>query len=190
MIAYLHGKVAEKGLENAVIDVNGIGYGVFMTSEDIGSISLNETVKLHIYEHVREQAYDLFGFCEVENKQFFQQLLDVNGVGPKMALSLMSLGSSANIRGAIAEGNVKYLQGASGVGKRLAERVVVELKDKVGLVASEDSTSFLQTNKDDEAYQALLGLGFNPNDASRALTKVDSKLPTEERVKLALKEDS
>lgn len=188
MIAYLYGKVAEKSLESAVIDVNGVGYGVYLISEDLGKIKLNEPVKLHIYEYVREQAYDLFGFCEAENKQFFQQLLEVNGVGPKMALSLMSLGSSSNIRSAIAEGNVKYLQGASGVGKRLAERIVVELKDKVGLIASEDSTSFLQTNKEDEAYQALLGLGFNPNDAAKALAGIDSQLPTEERVKLALKE--
>lgn len=188
MIAFLHGKVAEKHLDSAVIDVNGVGYGVFMTSEDIGGIGLNETVKLHIYEHIREQAYDLFGFCEIGNKQFFQQLLEVNGVGPKMALSLMSIGSSANIRGAIAEGNVKYLQGASGVGKRLAERVVVELKDKVGLVSSEDSTAFLQAKSDDEAYQALIGLGFNPSDAAKALSGIDSKLSTEERVKLALKE--
>lgn len=188
MIAYLRGKVAEKNLENAVIDVNGVGYGVFLISEDLNKVKLNEMVKLHIYEHIREQGYDLFGFCELGHRQFFQQLLDVNGVGPKMALSLMSLGSTANIRSAIAEGNVKYLQGASGVGKRLAERVIVELKDKVGLVSSDDSTAFLQAKSDDEAYQALTGLGFNASDAAKALSGIDSNLPTEERVKLALKE--
>jgi len=189
MIAYLQGVVSQKNLDSATIDVNGIGYGVFMISEDLNKLTINKTSKIYIYEHIREQAHDLFGFVEQSTQKFFEQLLEVNGVGPKMALSLLSVGPTSSTRQAIAEGNVKYLQGAIGVGRRVAERVVVDLKDKVGLISAEDSTAFLQGDKEDEAQQALVGLGFSANDAAKALAGIDRKLPSEERVKLALKEN-
>jgi len=188
MIAYLQGVITQKNLDSAVIDVNGVGYGVYMISEDLNKLELNKTSKIYIYEHIREQAHDLFGFVELNTQKFFEQLIDVNGVGPKMALSLLSVGPTSTTRQAIAEGDVKYLQGATGVGRRVAERVVVDLKDKVGLESTGDSTAFLQGDKEDEAQQALVGLGFSPSDAAKALVGIDKKLPSEERIKLALKE--
>lgn len=189
MIAYLNGVVTEKTIGRVVIDVQGVGYSVLVSGEDYGFLIIDKPAKVHIYEHIREQAYDLFGFTAIPAKQLFEQLLDVNGVGPKMALNMLSIGSSDSVRRAIAEGDVKYLQAASGVGKRVAERVVVDLKDKVGLIASETATTFLQDggSGSDEAVQALIGLGFSSQDAAQALQNIDSGLPTEDRVRQALK---
>lgn len=189
MISYLNGVVSAKGINTATIDVNGVGYGVYLAAEDMSSLNKDEAAKVYIFEYVREQAYDLYGFLHENTKQLFVQLLNVNGVGPRMALNMLSIGSVGQVKQAIAEGDVKYLQQAQGVGKRVAERVVVDLKDKIGLFSSDDATAFLQegTETGDEAMQALVGLGFSSVDAAKALHNVDKKLSTEERVKAALK---
>jgi Holliday junction DNA helicase RuvA len=188
MIATLSGVVAEK-IEGGqiIVDVAGIGYGVQVTLEDATQLNTSKPAKLYIYEHIRENGHDLFGFTLLATKQLFELLLEVNGVGPKMALSIMSVGNADEVRQAIAEGDVKFLQAASGVGKRVAERIVVDLKDKVGLLASDQATTFLKTGSSDEAVQALINLGFSPQDASAALHGVERSLSTEERIKQALK---
>lgn len=194
MIATLTGKVSEKLFDEVVIDVNGVGYGAYVTQEDAVRLELDTEVKLYIYEHVREQAHDLFGFIEVDTQQLFEKLLEVSGVGPKMALSMLSIGQAKALKQAIASGDTSFIQQASGVGKRLAERVVVELKDKVGLLGVDLKTAGLlssnQTLQQDEAIQALTTLGFNSADAMQALKDVDTNLPLEERVRLALKQVS
>lgn len=192
MIATLSGVVSEKIADIAVIDVQGVGYGLYVTAEDYGKLVVGEEVKAYVYEYVREQAHDLFGFLQKDTQNLFEQLLNVNGVGPKMALNMLSIGSAQDVRQAIASGDVKFIQGASGVGKRVAERVVVDLKDKVGLVGVDlESTGMLQSENrllKDEAIEALVALGYTTADASSALQKIDKKLPTEERIKLALKD--
>lgn len=192
MIATLNGTVSEKLADLAVIDVQGVGYGVFVTTEDHGRLATGEPAKLYIYEHVREQAHDLFGFLKRDTQDLFEQLLNVNGVGPKMALNMLSIGSTHEVRQAIAAGDVSFIQRASGVGKRVAERVVVDLKDKVGLAAVDlDSTGVLQSSETlmkDEAIEALVSLGYTTSDAVTVLQKIDPKLSTEDRVKQALKE--
>jgi Holliday junction DNA helicase RuvA len=191
MIATLSGMVAENLPELVVLDVNGVGYGVLVPLEEQGSLTVGKEAKLYIYEHIREQSHDLFGFLSRDTKALFEQLLDVNGIGPKMALSMLSIGSATEVRQAIAAGDVKFIQQANGVGKRVAERVVVELKDKVGLVGVElESTGLLQSDDTllrDEAVEALVALGYAPADAAKALQKVDPSLPTEDRIKQALK---
>ncbi len=188
MIATLSGVLAEKFNDVVVLDVNGVGYAVYVSLEDYGNLTQGEQVKVYIYEHIREQSHDLFGFISNSNRQFFELLLSVNGVGPKMALNVLSVGSADNVRQAIANGNVKYIQQASGVGKRVAERVVVDLKDKVGLASTdlEATGIFVSENTQDEAVQALIALGYSSSDAARALANVDTSLPLDERVKLAL----
>lgn len=192
MIALLTGDIAEKLLDGVVLDVSGVGYGVYVTSEDYGRLAQGKRAKLYIYEHIREVAYDLFGFVQLDTKRLFEQLLAVNGVGPKMALSILSIGNTDHVRAAIAGGDVKFIQRASGVGKRVAERVVVDLKDKVGLSGIELGSSGLLTSDSvlmkDEAVEALVSLGFSPADASKALQQIDQNLPTEERIRLALKQ--
>lgn len=189
MISYLNGVVAEKSLSTVVVDVNGVGYGVFVASEDLGALNSGDKCKIYIFEYVREQAYDLYGFLHPNTKQLFEQLLDVNGVGPRMALNMLSVGPTDGVKQAIAGGDVKYLQQANGVGKRVAERVVVDLKDKIGLLASDDATAFLKEGGagNDEAMQALIELGYSPADAAKAMHGIDKNLSTEARVKQALK---
>jgi Holliday junction DNA helicase RuvA len=192
MIATLNGVVSEKLSDVVVLDVQGVGYGIYVTSEDYSKLINGETAKVYIYEHVREQAHDLFGFLARDTQELFKQLLDVNGIGPKMALNMLSIGSGQAVRQAIASGDVKFIQQANGVGKRVAERVVVELKDKVGLIGVDlENTGLLQGEDSllkDEAAQALVALGYTAADASQALAKVDTGLPTADRIKLALKQ--
>lgn len=189
MIALLQGKVLEKIGYEIVIDCSGVGYGVLVTFEDFGALKTGEQVKLYIHENIRESSHDLFGFLNLESKALFEQLLSVKGVGPKMALAILSVASLARVRQAIAAGDIKFLTQSKGVGKRAAERVVVDLKDKVGLAASADATEFLTTSADpdDEALQALVALGYSVQDAAEALRQVDPKLASAERIKLALK---
>jgi holliday junction DNA helicase RuvA len=191
MIATLRGVVSEKLADMVVLDVRGVGYGLLVPAEDYGRLTTGEPAKLYIYEHIREQAHDLFGFLTRDTQSLFEQLLEVNGVGPKMALNVLSIGSSSEVRQAIASGDVTFIQRASGVGKRVAERVVVELKDKVGLVSIDlESSGLLQSETNvfkDEAVEALVALGYSVADASVALQHIDAKLPTEARIKLALR---
>lgn len=191
MIATLHGLVSEKLDDLVVIEAGGVGYGTYVTNEDYGRLVVNETAKLYIYEHIREQSHDLFGFLTKDTKGLFEQLLGVNGIGPKMALNMLSIGSASEVRSAIAGGNVKFLQQASGVGKRVAERVVVDLKDKVGLAGIDLAAAGLLTGEaataHDEAAQGLIALGYAPADAAAALKDIDPSLPTEQRITLALK---
>lgn len=190
MIATLSGIVAEKLSDVVVLDVSGVGYGVLVPYEDYGKLSAGDKAKLYIYEHIRESAHDLYGFTHTDTKRLFQQLLDVNGVGPKMALNILGTGSVEDVRQAIASGDTKFIQAANGVGKRVAERVIMELKDKVGLAATADTDSLLMgssVSSQDEALQALIALGYNHVDASERLKPIDGSLPTEERVRQALK---
>jgi len=189
MIAVLEGKISEKLGDLVVIDCNGVGYGLFVSFEDFGALNTGEKAKLYVYEHIRENTHDLFGFKKLQAKVLFEQLLSVNGVGPKMALAIMSIANLSQVRQAIAAGDTKFISQANGVGKRVAERVVVDLKDKVGLAVSEDATDFLtaSTNPNDEALQGLVALGYSVQDAAEALKKIDTKLAPEDRIKAALK---
>jgi holliday junction DNA helicase RuvA len=190
MIVTLSGVVAEKLGELVVVDVNGVGYGVLVPLEDYGKLAPNQETKLYIYEHIRENSHDLYGFTHLDTKRLFEQLLDVNGVGPKMALNLLGIGSVEDVRQAIAAGDTKFIQAANGVGKRVAERVVIELKDKVGLVSTASPEALFAGSaamQGDEAVQALVALGYSVSDAVNALANVDATLSTEDRIKQALK---
>lgn len=188
MIATLTGKVSEKLSDVVVIDVGGVGYGIFATVEDQGQLKVGQPAKVYIYEHIRENSHDLFGFIGQDTKLLFEQLINVNGVGPKMALNVLSVGTATEVRTAIANGDVKFIQAANGVGKKVAERVVVDLKDKVGLTASTDGIFISNAAaSSDEAVQALVALGYTTIDAITALQYVDNDLTTEQRVKQALK---
>src|SRR5580704_19402599 len=126
MITTLSGVVAEKLADVIVLDVGGVGYGLLVTTEDFGRLIQGQTIKVYVYEHIREQAHDLFGFLQLDTKRLFEQLLDVKNVGPKVALAILDIGSTKTVRAAIAAGDVKQLQNAKGVGKRAAEQIVVE----------------------------------------------------------------
>lgn len=190
MIATLEGKIGEKLGDLVVLDVAGVGYGVLVISSDFSTLTTDKPAKLYIYEHIKEDSHDLYGFKSLATKKLFEQLLSVKNVGPKVALAVLDIGSIEAIGEAIAGGNVKLLQTAKGVGKRAAEQIVVELRDKVGVAVGEGAENIVGrsgVNTQDEAVQALIALGYSDYDAQSALAKVDSKLPLDQRIKQALK---
>ena len=190
MIAHVFGKVAEKFNGSLVIDVHGVGYEVSVATNDFDAVILDQEVKFYTYHHVREQAEGLFGFSSLAAKKLFEMLITVQGVGPKAALAILSLGDAEQVRNAIANADSGFVQKATGVGKKTAERVVVDLSDKVGLPTHYGRAEEpLQTelNTSDEALEALMALGYTLADATKALENVDVNLPTTQRVTEALK---
>jgi len=190
MIATLTGVVGEKLGEIVVLDVRGVGYGLIVATADYGRFATGEQAKFYVHEHVRENAYDLYGFSELDAKKLFEQLLGVKNVGPKAAMAVLDTGAPAVVRANIANGDVKFLQTAKGVGKRAAEQIVVELRDKVGALVTEGAEGIVNragVNLQDEAVEALISLGYTPQDATIALDGIDPTLSTEERIKQALK---
>lgn len=189
MIAHVSGVVAEKFAGSIIVDVHDIGYEIQVALGDFEAATLGDKVKFYTYHHVREQSQDLFGFSSLAAKKLFELLITVQGVGPKAALSILSLGDSETVRNAIASSDSGFLSKASGVGKKTSERVVVDLSDKVGLaktVAHASGASIAPVG--DEALEALMALGYNLNDALIALEGVPSNLSTAQRVKEALKQ--
>jgi Holliday junction DNA helicase RuvA len=190
MIAHVSGVVAEKFNGAVIVDVNGVGYEVAVALGDYEHAILNEPVKLYTHHHIREQSQELFGFSSLAAKKLFELLITVQGVGPKAALAILSLGDSETVRNAIANSDSAFITRASGVGKRIAERVVVDLTDKVGLPIRMNvgQTGLSQTiDHSDEALEALMALGYSLADATRALEGVSTDLSTAERVTQALK---
>lgn len=179
MIARIRGKLIERGYEAAIIDVGGVGYEIQALPTDLSDVQVGEEVTFMIYENIREDQYTLYGFRSAEAKQFFGRLLSINGVGPKVALAILSAASLDKLKQAIATGDPDMLRGVAGVGAKTAQRVILELKGKI------DQTT---ANFGDETYQALVGLGYTSAQAAQAV----AGLPTDvkdsaERVKLALK---
>ena len=191
MIAHVSGTVAEKFGNSVIVDVHGIGYEVQTALGEYERALLHEEVKFYTYHHIREQSQDLYGFSSLAGKKLFELLITVQGVGPKAALAILSLGDSEVVRNAVANEDTVFVAKASGVGKKTAERVVVDLKDKVGLALRYDNNPI--TGKStvlshaDEALEALMALGYNLADASNALEGISTELSTAERVTQALK---
>ena len=191
MIAHLSGAIAEKfGAGSVVVDVHGVGYEVSVSAGDFEAVALDQDAKFYTYHHVREQAEELFGFSSLAAKKLFEMLITVQGVGPKAALAILSLGDAEQVRNAIANADSAFVQKAAGIGKKTAERVVVDLSDKVGLPAHygrADTPVQTELNTSDEALEALMALGYTLADATKALENVDTNLPTAQRVTEALK---
>ena len=189
MIAHIIGKIAEKFGGAVIVDVSGVGYELNVAAGDYDAVTLDQQVKFYTYHHIREQSQELFGFSSLAGKKLFEMLITVQGIGPKAALAILSLDVAENVRNAIANADSIYLAKASGVGKKTAERIVVDLSDKVGMPIIYKKQNPVQTelNTSDEALEALIALGYNLADATKALEGVDTALPTSQRVREALK---
>ena len=195
MIYYVSGPVAllEPGL--AVIDCAGVGYGCRITAYTASKLKLRENARLYITESIREDAYDLYGFESREEQRCFELLTNVNGVGPKAALSILSSGGPQNFTLAVMTGNEKMLTAAPGVGKKIAQRIILELKDKLGASQLELNTAELagagvpvRGSKSAEATAALVGLGYSQTEAAAALKGLDvEKLSIEDIIRQALR---
>ena len=192
MLYYVSGTVAvlEPGL--AVIDCGGVGYGCRITAYTAAQLKLNQTARLYITESIREDAFDLYGFSSKEEQRCYELLTTVNGVGPKAAMAILSSGPQ-NFTLAVMTGNEKLLTAAQGVGKKLAQRIILELKDKMGGGAAElDFSSGIPVAPVSQgnlqlAHGALQELGYSPAEITAALKGADPNASTEELVRFALR---
>jgi Holliday junction DNA helicase RuvA len=180
MIAQLRGTRAAVGPEGIVLDVNGVGYLVNATPS---VLRLGEELTVQTYLHVREDALQLYGFATAEERELFVHLLSVNGVGPKVALAIVSGSTPAELRRAIALEDTKRFEAIPGIGKKTAQRVVLELKEKLGALAGAAPASHQAL----VARDALVELGYSVIDADRALEGIDRTLPLEEQIREALR---
>lgn len=191
MIAHIAGIVTEKFLNSVIVDVHGVGYELTISAPDAESVNLDDEIKFYTYHSVRENGEDLYGFLSLAAKKLFEMLISVNGIGPKAAMAILSLGTPEDVRNAIANDDTAFISKASGVGKKSAERVIVDLRDKVGLPSHYGRTATPVVNAkgpEDEALDALIALGFPLKEATAALADVDPNLPVEERVRQALRQ--
>lgn len=190
MIAHIRGVISEKFGNSVIVDVSGVGYEMSVPTPDFESATLGEERKFFTYHAVRENSEELYGFSSLVAKKLFELLISVQGIGPKAGIAILSLAETEEVRNAIANGDTAFIAKASGVGKKSAERVIVDLRDKVGLPSHYGATEAKFATAEqasDEALDALIALGFPLKEASSALEGVDKNLPVEERVRLALK---
>ena len=184
MFYYLQGPIAilEPGM--AVVDCGGVGYACSVTAYTAAQLKLNQTARLYIHENIREDAFDLFGFASREELRCFQLLLGVNGVGPKAALAILSSGGPQSFTLAVMTGDEKALTIAQGVGKKLAQRIILELRDKIGGAATELDFSGPVPAASPAALQEL---GYSSAEIAAALKGCSATASTEEMVRYALR---
>ena len=197
MIAYLEGKLIEKNPTLLILEVNGVGYAVNIPVSTYGSlVETGQMVKILTYQHVREDELKLYGFSTKPEKELFELLIAVNGVGPRMALSILSCISVQEFQRSVLQEDLDVLTAISGVGKKKAQRLIVELKEKLSKVDLGERKDLREeeailTPAVDEAALALISLGYTKVDARRALDKVTEEtkeaLPVEELIKRVLK---
>ena len=186
MIARLRGKPVASTPEGLVLDVGGVGYLVAATPSAVRRADGADEVTVETYLHVREDTMQLYGFADRAERELFVQLLTVNGIGPKVALAIVSGSPPEELRRAIVREDTARFQIIPGIGKKTAERIVLELKETIG-VGAPDLAPVGSGDGHVVARDALVELGYSPADAERALADTDPELPPEERVRLALK---
>lgn len=188
MIAYLSGPVIARRGETLVVDAGGVGYAVTVSTYVYGKTIAAERVALFVHTHVREQAIELYGFLSEEELSLFELLTTVTGVGPKAAMSILSMAAPASIAASIAGGDVVAVSRAGGIGKKKAERIVLELKDKVTKLGIAPVAGAMAGGQDADAMDALVGLGYTVAEARDALAVVgDDVTDTGARIKAALR---
>ena len=184
MISYVRGELAAVEKDKVIVDVGGVGYGVFMPEASMGLLpQIGEEIKLHTYLNVREDAMQLFGFLTRDDLEIFHLLIGVSGIGPKGGLSILSKLSADDLRFAVLSGDAKAISSAPGIGKKTAEKVIIELKDKLNLeemLEPKDVSSSAEVvggglagEIQTEAVQALVALGYGSTESLRAVKKVD-----------------
>ena len=187
MIAYLEGEIIYSTDKFIIINTGNVGYRVSVTPETILSCEKGRKISLFIYTAVRENSIDLFGFLAAEELSFFELLLDVSGIGPRSALSIIGLAPIETVKSAIATGDVAYLNKVSGIGKKTAEKIIIELRDKLQNYKNVDGTSSTLREEGD-ILEALKSLGYSQNEARDALKQVSHTTEgTNARIKEALR---
>ena len=188
MISRLTGKIIEIGEKYVVIDISGVGYKVFCATDTLTSLVENANVSLHTYLAVREDAMDLYGFGSAQEKNFFEMLISVSGIGPKSALVILSTASTDTLAQAIGTGDTSYLTKVSGIGRKTAEKIVIELRDKMRAHTSETKETSGSLRVESDIIEALKALGYSQNEAREALKEIPQTISgTNARIKEALK---
>ncbi len=188
MIARLEGTIVYNTDKYVVLDVSGVGYKVFLSADFLSVVGPNDKYAFWIYTAVRENSIDLYGFQKTEELSFFEMLLDVSGIGPKGALGIISVASIDTLTRAIATGDTGYLTKVSGIGKKTAEKIVIELRDKLKSKMGNDTISNSSLRAEGDIIEALKSLGYSQNEARDALKNVPSEIEsTNARIKEALK---
>jgi holliday junction DNA helicase RuvA len=186
MISLIRGQIIEAGDKYVVVDIGGLGYKVFVTSDALHVLKVGTETSLWTHLAVREDALDLYGFPSKREKDFFSLLITVSGIGPKTALNILSTVSSDTLVSAIRSGSTAHLVKVSGIGRKTAEKIALDLKDKLGAVVGADMS--IEMSSDADAIEALKALGYEAQDAREALKKIDKNLTdTGHKVKAALK---
>ena len=195
MLYYVSGTVAVLEPSLAVIDCGGVGYGCRVTAYTAAQLKLNQQAKLYITESIREDAFDLYGFISREEQRCYELLTSVNGVGPKAAMAILSSGGPQNFTLAVMTGDEKMLTAAQGIGKKIAQRIILELKDKIGGGSAELDFSSgpaaaaapVKTGNVSMATAALQELGYSPAEIATALKGADPNASTEDLIRHALR---
>ncbi len=187
MIAQITGKIAQKTDKYLVVNTGGVGYQIFAPTDVLSRAgNTGDEISLWTYLAVRENAMDLFGFETIDEKNFFELLLSVSGIGPRSALSILSIAPMETIKKAIGSGDTSYLTKVSGIGRKTAEKIVVELRDRLSALGHNDDTGSLRGESD--ILEALQSLGYSLNDARNAAKEVPADIVgTNARIKEALK---
>ena len=181
MIRSLRGRILEVHASFAILEVNGIGYEIRTTNSVLTSLIAGSENLLYIHDHLREDSHDLYGFSAFTDLELFERLLSVSGVGPKVALTLMSAGSAASVRKAISDGNLDFLTSISGVGKKTAQKIILDLKGKI---VEEEGVG----SADAEVIDALVSLGYSSQAARQAVQALSVDIvDVSARVREALK---
>lgn len=189
MIAFVRGKFAIKTPAHVVVDVNGVGYDLQISLNTYAAISNVENGQLHTYLHITENAQTLFGFADIAEKELFLQLISVSGVGASTARMMLSGMKPDEIIRAIVQGNTKQLEGIKGIGKKSAERLIVELRDKLGKqTIGQPLGGAVITGIDQDAIQALIALGIAKPMAENAIKKTMSSIPEDASLELIIKQ--
>ena len=195
MFYYLDGTVAEIEPNLIVLDCSGVGFSLNATANTISSVTKGERSRLYISESVREDAFDLYGFATKTERRFFEMLISVSGIGPKAALSILSANTPEGLALAVSSGNEKALTVAPGIGKKIAQRVILELKDKIGKESTLDGESLgavsvpaSDNSAVGDAVAALTVLGYNSNEIAQTLKGMDTNgMNTEQIIKTVLR---
>ncbi len=187
MISFLRGQVLAKKPEAVIIQVNNIGYEVFVNQNFYAQLNIGATIEVYTHQYVREDTLSLYGFASLEELELFELLLTISGVGPKSALGVLAIASPTEIRNSIAQGEVALLTKVSGIGRKTAERIVLELREKLADFAAPPLAGQAAVSGGDE-LDALVALGYSLAQARAALAQVDPKITSaSERIKQALK---
>lgn len=193
MISYLEGTVKDIGTKEAcILTVSGVGYGVQFSKQDLENLSEGDSVHIYVHTHVREESLDLYGFLNKSDRMMFEQLTSISGIGPKSAQGILSLSDSQTLYEHVVKNNTAYLTQISGIGKKIAEKIVLELKDKLPKIAFDfrgDHTSVEKTAVTDvEVFEALKAMGYSPKEAKHALDNLPVGLEsTADKIKAALR---